>query len=163
MVRGRFFLSFVGPKNGRLKADVIRSVFIKKVLTPLKDKFGTLSGEIGFAHARLHSFRHYFISQAFLGGASEGEIRSWVGHRDSRVIERYRHLRDKDARRKMEGIKFFEHRSDEDKDNPKMEIGAAVAKNESKFYLAETAQDVPDRPQRNTQSEAPAVGQQQQE
>jgi hypothetical protein len=55
----------------------------------------------------LHSFRHAFVSQAFLDGASEGEIREWVGHTNSRIVERYRHLRNEDAQRKMRQIDFF--------------------------------------------------------
>jgi hypothetical protein len=48
------------------------------------------------------------VSQAFLGGASEGEIRKWVGHRDSRIVERYWHLRPQDAQRKTDRMTFFE-------------------------------------------------------
>jgi len=43
--------------------------------------------------------RHYFVSQCFIGGASEGEIREWVGHSSSRIVERYRHLADDVAQR----------------------------------------------------------------
>jgi hypothetical protein len=37
-------------------------------------------------------------------GCSEswGEIREWMGHRDSKIIELYRHLRREDATRKMQ-------------------------------------------------------------
>ena len=51
-------------------------------------------------------FRHFFVSQCFLGGASEGEIREWVGHADSKMVEHYRHLGRKDALAKMEQINF---------------------------------------------------------
>jgi integrase len=70
---------------------------------------------VGFEHGRLHSFRHYFVSQAFLGGVSEGEIREWVGHRDSRIVERYRHLRNDEARKKMNKIEFFANDAGEPK------------------------------------------------
>jgi hypothetical protein len=40
-----------------------------------------MCAEIGFEHGRLRSFRHFFVSQAFICGASEGEIREWVWHR----------------------------------------------------------------------------------
>lgn len=98
---------FGGPSGGLAKQDTIRVVFVRDVIAPLKVKFVTPKGEIGFEHARLHSFRHFFVSQAFLGGASEGEIREWVGHRDSRIVERYRHLRNAEARRKMDQIDFL--------------------------------------------------------
>ena len=77
---------------------------MREVITPLADRFATADGEIGFIHGRLHTFRHFFVSQAFLSGASEGEIREWVGHTDSRVVERYRYLRNEDAQRKMREI-----------------------------------------------------------
>jgi hypothetical protein len=48
-------------------------------------------------HGGLVAFRHAFVSQAFLDDASEGEIREWVGHTNSRIVERYRHLRSDDA------------------------------------------------------------------
>ena len=64
--------------------------------------------EIGFEHGRLHSFRHFFCSQCFLGGASEGEIKEWLGHADSKMVEHYRHLRSEDAQRKMNQIQFLE-------------------------------------------------------
>jgi hypothetical protein len=50
-------------------------------------------GEIGFPDAVTHSFRHFFVSEAFSAGATESEVMSWVGHRDSRIVRRYRHLR----------------------------------------------------------------------
>ena len=64
------------------------------------------AGEIGFEHGRLHSFRHFFCGQSFLGGASEGEIREWLGHAESKMVEHYRHLRNEDAQRMMGQIDF---------------------------------------------------------
>jgi integrase len=113
---------FHGPRGGRLKADTVRNVFIREVITSLKAKFPTPPGAIGFEHGRLHSFRHFFVSRAFIEGASEGEIREWVGHRDSRIVERYRHLSNKDARRKMEQLQFFSATS-----NNKKEVAKASA------------------------------------
>lgn len=147
---------FVGPKKGQLKADVIRNILMREVLTPLKTKFPTPDGEIGFEHGRLHSFRHYFISQAFLGGASEGEIRSWVGHRDSRIIERYRHLRSEDARRKMDRIEFFDLNSSQIANESELEQGAVRTNDESKVDRATDIPGVPDRRQRKTLCEVPA-------
>jgi integrase len=147
---------FAGPKRGRLKADVIRNIFIRDVLKSLKSKFPTPRGEIGFEHGRLHSFRHFFISQAFLGGASEGEIRSWVGHRDSRIIERYRHLRSDDARRKMDRIEFFQLTPDQIANDSRLKHSSVGIGDESKVDRAIGAPDGPDRRQRNTHSEVPA-------
>jgi len=98
---------FVGPRGGRLKADTVRRVLVSQVINPLREEFPTGKGEIGFEHGRLHGFRHFFVSQAFLGGASEGEVKEWVGHRDSRMVELYRHLREADSKRKMQQIDFL--------------------------------------------------------
>lgn len=99
---------FHGPRGGTLKADTVRNILVRDVLTPLSAKFPTHPGDIGFIDGRLHSFRHYFVSQCFLGGVSEGEIREWVGHADSRIVERYRHLSDDDAQRKMRQLNLLE-------------------------------------------------------
>ena len=98
---------FVGPRGGRLKADTVRRVFIREVIKPLRDQFPTAPGDIGFELGRLHGFRHFFVSQAFLGGASEGEVKDWVGHRDTRMVELYRHLREQDSKFKMQQIDFL--------------------------------------------------------
>lgn len=98
---------FGGPRGGILKPDTVRNVFVRDVIKLLMSRFPTAEGDIGFKHGRLHSFRHYFVSQAFLGGASEGEIRDWIGHRDSRIIERYRHLRIQDSQRKMNQLNLL--------------------------------------------------------
>jgi integrase len=103
---------FHAPLGGRLWPRNVLDAFINEVIEPLKQRFSTPAGEIGFEHGRLHSFRHFFCSQAFLDGASEGEIREWLGHRESRMVEHYRHLRSDDAQRKMERIDFLD-RQDE--------------------------------------------------
>lgn len=95
-----------GPRGGRLKPDTVRNILIRDVIEPLKKRFPTPEGEIGFEHGRVHSFRHYFVSQAFRNGVSEGEIMDWVGHRDSKMVAHYRHLRNDDSQRKMKQIDF---------------------------------------------------------
>ncbi len=97
---------FHSQRGCRLRPNNALHTFIEEVIEPLKEQFATPAGEIGFEHARLHSFRHFFCSQAFLGGASEGEIREWLGHADSKMVEHYRHLRNEDAQRKMKQIDF---------------------------------------------------------
>ncbi len=100
---GRIFHS---ERGSRLRPNNVLHVFIRGVIEPLTEKFPAPNGESGFAHGRLHSFRHDFVSQAFVGGASEGEIREWVGHADSKMVEHYCHLGRKDAIEKMERITF---------------------------------------------------------
>ena len=95
-----------GPKGGKIKEDRIRERFIERVIKPLSEDFPTPRGEIGFEQARFHSFRHFFISQAFVSGATEAEIMEWVGHRDSKTVAVYRHLRNEDSLRRMEQINF---------------------------------------------------------
>ena len=96
-----------GPRGGVIKPDTVRRILIRDVLKPLQDRFPTPPGEIGFADGRLHSFRHYFVSQSFLSGASEGEIMDWVGHKDSKMVAHYRYLRNEDSQRKMQQINFL--------------------------------------------------------
>lgn len=96
-----------GPRGGVLKPDTVRNILVREVLSALKECFPTPKGEIGFEHGRVHSFRHFFVSQAFLGGASQGEIMSWVGHRDSKMVAHYRHLRPEESQRRMDVIDFL--------------------------------------------------------
>lgn len=99
--------AFHGARGGKIKPDTVRNVLIRDVIAPLKSRFPTPAGEIGFEHGRVHSFRHFFVSQAFLGGASESEIMEWVGHKDSKMVAHYRHLRDEDSQRRMNQINFL--------------------------------------------------------
>ena len=94
-------------KGGSLHSRNVLEAFIDNVIEPLKRKFPTPAGDVGFEHGRLHSFRHFFTSQAFLSGVSEGEIREWLGHADSKMVEHYRHLRNEDSQRKMGQIDFL--------------------------------------------------------
>ncbi|HET6323615.1 MAG TPA: tyrosine-type recombinase/integrase [Planctomycetaceae bacterium] len=103
---------FMGSQGGKLKADTVRRVFVKEVIAPLSPQFPTPAGDIGFERGRLHGFRHFFVSQAFLGGASEGEVKDWVGHRDTRMVELYRHLREQDSKLKMQQIDFLGDQDD---------------------------------------------------
>lgn len=107
-------LLFHDAVGNRLRVDSVRNVFIREVIKPLTTRYPTTQGEVGFEHGRLHGFRHFFVSQAFLNGANEGEIKDWVGHRDSRVVELYRHLGQDDSRRKFERLDIlgFEDGSD---------------------------------------------------
>ena len=53
-------------RGGKLLPRNILSTFIKAVIEPLQSKFPTPEGETGFEHGRLHSFRHFFCSMAFI-------------------------------------------------------------------------------------------------
>ncbi|MCL2645779.1 MAG: site-specific integrase [Phycisphaerales bacterium] len=85
---------FHGPEGGRLKPDTVRLIFIREVITPLSPLFPTPPDELGFADGRLHSFRHYFCSQCADSNTPEQMLMIWLGHRDSRMVRHYYHLRD---------------------------------------------------------------------
>lgn len=100
-------LLFQDKKGNRLQPSNLCQVLVREVITPLKSQFPTPPGEIGFEHGRFHSFRHFFVSQAFIGGASEGEVKEWVGHSDSQMVAHYRHLHDDDSQRRMAKLDFL--------------------------------------------------------
>jgi integrase len=98
---------FHGVRGGVLRPRNVLALFIRDVIEPLKERFPTPVGEVGFEHGRLHSFRHFFCSESFAGGASEGEVKDWLGHADSKMVDHYRHLRPELGRRTMEQIDFL--------------------------------------------------------
>jgi integrase len=98
---------FHGPRGGRLKGDTVRLTLVNQVIESLNEKFPTAKGDIGFADGRVHSFRHYFCSQAFRDGVPETDIREWLGHRDSEMVGLYRHVADEDRQRRMGQIDFL--------------------------------------------------------
>lgn len=106
MPRHQDGLVFHGPLGGKMKPDVVRRKLIKQVLEPLKSRFPIPAGEIGFEHGRLHSFRHYFVSEAFRQNVIEAQIMEWVGHKDSEMVKLYRHLRADDGHRHMQRLNF---------------------------------------------------------
>jgi integrase len=96
-----------GPRGAKLKPSRVLKVLLRDVIAPLKQRFPTPPGEIGFEHGRIHSLRHFFVSEAFRQGATEGEVMEWVGHRDSKMVAHYRHLRTADSQRRMRQIDFL--------------------------------------------------------
>ena len=101
--QGYLILSVRGEKAD---PNRLRDQFVKRVINELKKEFPHAKGEQGFAHGRFHSFRHFFVSEAFVNGVAETDIRDWVGHRDSQVIERYRHLRRSHSKQMINEINF---------------------------------------------------------
>lgn len=96
------------PCGGPLEYDVVYTTLLNDVLQPLAKRFPVPPGEVGFSSTRPHSFRHFFCSQTFLGGASEGEVMDWMGHTCSKMVARYRHIREQDSRRRMQQINFVD-------------------------------------------------------
>ena len=85
---------FHGPLGGLFKPDSVRVIFIRDVIKPLKAQFPDPPGESGFSTARLHSFRHYFCSAAADAGIPDQMLMAWLGHKASRMIRHYYHLRE---------------------------------------------------------------------
>jgi integrase len=96
---------FHGPCGGRLKPDIIRTVFISKVLKPLGKQFVSPTGEANLLQGRLHSFRHYFCSKCARDGVAIQTLMLWLGHSDSAMIRHYFHLHDDQAQSQMNKIR----------------------------------------------------------
>jgi integrase len=82
-------LIFHGPLDGKIKADTLRRILVRDVLTPLASQFPSTDDECGFIDGRLHSFRHYFCSNCANSKVPERVLMSWLGHRNSRMVHRY--------------------------------------------------------------------------
>jgi len=98
---------FHGPKGGKLQAKTVLDIFKRNIRNKLKEEFPTNKGQVGFADGTIHSFRHYFVSEAFRQGATEAEVMDWVGHRESKMVHHYRHLRPDDSQSRMRKIDFL--------------------------------------------------------
>lgn len=95
-----------GVKGGQQNVNYAREQFVELVIEPLSSEFPSSNEEIGFADGRFHSFRHFFVSEAFAAGIPESDIRDWVGHSDSKIVELYRHLRIETAKANVQLINF---------------------------------------------------------
>jgi integrase len=97
---------FRGPKGNALRADRVWTALIKKVLMPLEGRFPSSEEEIGFKDGRLHSLRHFFVSECANAGIPEAAVMTWLGHRASAMVRYYYHLHDKEAQRQIEKLSF---------------------------------------------------------
>lgn len=98
---------FHGPLEGKIKADTVRRILIRDVLTPLAPSFPAPPDQRGFIDGRLHSFRHYFCSNCANSGVKERVLMDWLGHRSSRMVHRYYHLHDEESLRQMQQVKLY--------------------------------------------------------
>jgi len=92
---------FHGPRGGRLKPDTVRNILQRDVLAALAEQFPGSDGRAGIIAGRVHSFRHFFASEAANANVSEQALMNWLGHQESRMIRHYYHLRDDESRRQM--------------------------------------------------------------
>ena len=104
--RSKDGLVFHGPRGGVLSPDITRRTLIRDVLAPLAKRYPTPQGEIGFAHGRLHSFRHFFCSTCANSGLPEQVVMQWLGHQNSNMVRHYYHLHDDEAQRQMQKLNF---------------------------------------------------------
>ena len=95
-----------GDRGRQLNYNHALDMFKKKIIEPLIEEFPTPEGELGFKDGRFHSFRHFFISECFDAGIPECDIQVWVGHSDSKIVKRYRHIRDETAKANLRLGKF---------------------------------------------------------
>ena len=95
---------FLGPLGGAIRPDAIRLALIKHVLIPLGDRFPSAKDELGFTSGRLHSFRHFFVSECANRGVPEQMVMQWLGHQSSIVTRLYYHLNDQESQRQMEKL-----------------------------------------------------------
>jgi len=96
---------FPAPRGGVLQPDNVRSVLIKQVIEPLAEQFSSPEDEVGFKDGRLHSLRHFFCSYCAHNSVAEQVVMRWLGHRDSKMVRRYYHLHDEEARKQMRKLK----------------------------------------------------------
>lgn len=66
------------------------------------------AGPAAIGDGCLHSFRHFFCSESFRGGADAEQVQQWLGHADSKMVQHYRHLRPEDGQRQIRQINFFD-------------------------------------------------------
>ncbi len=99
---------FHGPRGGRLKADTVRNVLVREVITPLTKRFPKqFENDRSFKDGRLHSFRHYFCSACANTGVPERITMNWLGHADSEMVRHYYHLNDEESRRRMDQLNLL--------------------------------------------------------
>lgn len=92
---------FHGPKQGKLKADTVRVVLKRDVLPALAGQFPADGDDPGITAGRVHSFRHYFVSMSADSGVPETTLKSWLGHRDSGLIQLYYHNKAEEGRKQL--------------------------------------------------------------
>ena len=98
---------FHGPHGGKIKPDTVRNVLRREVLAPLAKSFPAQGSDPGIVAGRLHSLRHFFCSVSADNDVPEQMLMSWLGHRDSKMIRRYYHLRQEESRKHMDRIAFL--------------------------------------------------------
>lgn len=93
-------------RGGRLSHRSARNGLIKHVIKPLVHRFPASPGVPGFVTGRLHSFRHYFISECVNQQIPQLMILNWVGHSSSAILQLYYTQRPRQAAEHMNKLRF---------------------------------------------------------
>jgi integrase len=84
--------SRIFPERGRQWQE-------RKLLAELK-KVLSLLGLPG----KIHTFRHFFISNALMKRTAEAMVRKWVGHVDAKILATYTHMHEPASREAMQRL-----------------------------------------------------------
>lgn len=95
-------------RGKKLRENNVLKDLQTKVLKPLGRQFPSFGDDLGMEDGCLHSFRHFFCSESFRGGADAEQIQRWLGHAESKIVQYYRHLRPEDGQRQIKQINFFD-------------------------------------------------------
>ncbi len=106
MPQSRDELMFHGPLGGRLKSDTVRNRLVQTVLPAVAKAFQNRGMATQIEKGRLHSFRHYFCSECASHIPDMLMVMNWLGHKDSKMVRHYYHLRDSRAQTEMKKINF---------------------------------------------------------
>lgn len=97
-------LVFTSPDGKRLKQDDVRHALTKLAEQVTGSKRSKVPGTL--AAITPHSFRHFFVSECCRQGVAERVVMKWVGHRDSKLVQHYFHLREEASQALMKQLNF---------------------------------------------------------
>jgi integrase len=117
---------FHGAKGARVDQDRVLRAFKRDILMPLREKFPTLEGEIGFEHGVIHGLRHHFVSRMARERVPMHRIKKWGGHGSSKMVEYYCHTFDDEEEADIERIRFLP-----DVSSPGLPLGQSDEPNDS--------------------------------
>ena len=95
---------FYGPRGGKLKPDVVRTVLVRDVLPAVARQLYPKQARPKMLRGRVHSFRHFFATMAYRAGLPERTILDIMGHRSSEITRLYRHLSQDEYRKAVDQL-----------------------------------------------------------
>ena len=97
---------FRNSRGHRIYGKNVCRPFIKNVLKPLAHLFPRKPGTVGFVDGKVHSFRHYFISECINQNMPINVILDWVGQSSSAILELYYSLKGNQSVSYMSNLRF---------------------------------------------------------